>query len=69
MEQDGSLGKFFPPTTNPFYFNDTLAYLVYGDFTKEEIEKEGYLWRDKPIEADIPKNAEIIPAEELSEYQ
>jgi len=25
---------------NPFYFNDTAAYLIDDSFTKEEVEKE-----------------------------
>ena len=40
---------------NPFYFNDTAAYLIDDSFTKEEVEAEGYLWRDEPIKVDIPK--------------
>jgi hypothetical protein len=55
MEADGSLGKFFPANMNPFYFNDTVAYLVDDSFTKEEVEKEGFLWRDSPIKVDIPE--------------
>ena len=69
MEQDGSLGKFFPPTTNPFYFNDTLASLIYNDFTKDEVEREGYLWRDEPIKVDIPDTAKIIETKDLGQYQ
>jgi hypothetical protein len=37
MEQDGTLGEFFPATMNPFYFNDTAAYLIDPSFTKEEV--------------------------------
>ena len=55
MEADGTLGEFFPASMNPFYFNDTLAYLIDDSFTKEEVEKEGYLWRDEPIKVDIPE--------------
>jgi hypothetical protein len=40
MEADGTLGEFFPATMNPFYFNDTLAYLIDDSFTKEEVETE-----------------------------
>ena len=40
MEQDGTLGEFFPASMNPFYFNDTLAYLIDDSFTQEEIEAE-----------------------------
>ncbi len=40
---------------NPFYFNDSAAYLFDPSFTKEEVEKEGFLWRDEPIRVDIPE--------------
>jgi hypothetical protein len=54
MHQDGTLGQFFPPTMNPFYFNDTAAYLIDPSFTKEEVTAAGYLRRDEPIKVDIP---------------
>ncbi|MDD5770359.1 MAG: hypothetical protein PHE25_05305 [Candidatus Gracilibacteria bacterium] len=60
MEADGILGDFFPGELNPFYFNDTMAYLIDDSFTKEEVEKEGYMWRDEKIKVDIPEGAEII---------
>jgi hypothetical protein len=37
METDGILGQFFPATMNPFYFNDTAAYLIDPTFIKEEV--------------------------------
>ena len=37
MDADGTLGEFFPATMNPFYFNDTAAYLIDPTFTKEEV--------------------------------
>ena len=37
MEKDGSLGNFFPASMNPFYFNDTAAYLMDDSFTREKI--------------------------------
>ena len=40
MDKDGTLGDFFPGNLNPFYFNDTAAYLIDDTFTKEEVEKE-----------------------------
>ncbi len=45
---------------NPFYFNDTAAYLIDDSFTKEEVEAEGYLRRDEKIKVDIPEDAEIV---------
>ena len=69
MEADGTLGDFFPASMNPFYFNDTLAYLIDDTFTKEEIEKDGYLWRDEPIRADIPDGMKIVKNTELDIFQ
>jgi hypothetical protein len=37
MEKNGTLGDFFPASMNPFYFNDTAAYLIDPTFTKEEV--------------------------------
>jgi len=60
MEVDWILWDFLPWTFNPFYFNDTAAYLIDDSFTKEEVEKDWYLWREEAIKVDIPENAEII---------
>jgi len=60
MDKDWTLWKFFPWSMNPFYFNDTVAYLIDDSFTKEEVEKEWYLRRDEEIKVDIPAWAEII---------
>jgi hypothetical protein len=69
MEADGILGEFFPASMNPFYFNDTLAYLIDDSFTQEEVEAEGYLWRDAPIRVDIPEWLEVVKSNELDSYQ
>ncbi len=63
MEKDWTLGKFFPWSMNPFYFNDTAAYLIDDSFTKEEVEAEWYLRRDEKIKVDIPEGAEIVYVE------
>lgn len=68
MDQDGILGKYFPATLNPFYFNDTIASLVW-DFTKEEVVKAGYLRRDEEIKVDIPAGSEVVKTNELNQYQ
>lgn len=68
MEKDWILGEYFPWSMNPFYFNDTIASLVW-DFTKEEVTKEGYLRRDEPIKVDIPQWADIISTKDLASYQ
>jgi hypothetical protein len=69
MEADGTLWEFFPASMNPFYFNDTLAYLIDDSFTKEEVEKDGYLWRDEPIKVDIPVGMKVVKNTELDEFQ
>ena len=69
MEADGTLGQFFPATMNPFYFNDTAAYLIDPSFTKEEVIARGYLWRDEPIKVDIPEGMKIMKVNELSNYE
>ena len=68
MENDWILWDFFPWYLNPFYFNDTMAWLLW-DFTKEEVEKDGYMWRDEEIKVDIPKWSEIIHTKDLEKYQ
>ena len=59
MDNDKILWNFFPWWLNPFYFNDTMAWIL-GDFTKEEVESEGYMWREWEIKVDIPKWAEVV---------
>ena len=69
MEKDWTLWAFFPGWMNPFYFNDTAAYLINDTFTKEEVEKEWYLRRDEEIKVDIPAWAEVITTHQLNDYQ
>lgn len=69
METDGTLGQFFPATMNPFYFNDTAAYLIDPTFTKEEVIAKWYLWRDEPIKVDIPPGVQTLKTSELDSYQ
>ena len=69
MEADGTLGNFFPASMNPYYFNDTAACIFDSSFTKEEVTREGYLWRDEPIHADIPEWLKVIKNTELHQYQ
>ena len=40
---------------NPFYFNDTVAYLMDDSFTKEEVVADGFMWREDEIKTDIPE--------------
>ncbi|MFA5916888.1 MAG: hypothetical protein WC850_01485 [Candidatus Gracilibacteria bacterium] len=69
MERDGILGEFFPGSLNPLYFNDTMAYLIDDSFTKEEVEKDGYMWREENIKVDIPEGVDVIKVEKLDKYQ
>jgi hypothetical protein len=69
MDADGTLGDFFPATMNPFYFNDTAAYLIDPSFTKEEVIAKWYLRRDEPIKVDIPEGMEIVKTSELWQYE
>ncbi len=69
MEKDWQLWEFFPATMNPFYFNDTAAYLIDNSFTKEEVMAKWYLWRDEPIKVDIPEWAKVVKIQELDQYE
>lgn len=69
MEKDGTLGQFLPGRINPFYFNDSMAYLIDDSFTKEEVEKDWYLRRDEWIKVDIPQSAEVITTQDLNQFQ
>ena len=69
MDEDGTLGQFFPATMNPFCFNDTAAYLIDPSFTKEEVTARGYLWRDEPIKVDIPAGVQTVRNAELDQFE
>lgn len=69
MEKNGTLGNFFPASMNPFYFNDTIAYLLDDSFTKEEVTAKGYLRRDEKIKIDIPEDVEVIQTKDLDQYE
>ncbi len=69
MEKDETLWEFFPASMNPFYFNDTAAYLIDPSFTKEEVTAKWYLWRDEPIKVDIVEWAKVVKTSELSSYE
>jgi hypothetical protein len=69
MDKDGTLGEFFPATMNPFYFNDTAAYLIDPSFTKEEVMKLWYLRRDEPVKVDIPAGADVVKVSELTNFE
>ncbi len=69
MDADWSLWAFFPWWLSPFYFNDTMAYLVDDSFTKDEVAKEWYMRREEKITVDIPAWVEVIEVKDLSLYQ
>ncbi len=68
MNIDWILWDFFPWDLNPFYFNDTVAWLIWW-FLKEEVEKEGYMWRKEEIKIDIPEWSVIVKSSELNDFQ
>lgn len=68
-EGENALWAFFPGWMNPFYFNDTAAYLIDPSFTKEEVEAQWYLRRDEPIKVDIPEWMETVKTTELDQFE
>ncbi len=68
MESDWILWDFFPWNLNPFYFNDTMANVVWN-FTKEEVVANWYLWRDSEVKVDIADWAKIIKISDLNDYE
>jgi len=68
MEIDWNLWDFFPGGLNPFYFNDTM-WGILGNFTKDEVEAEWYMWRDAEIKVDIPEGSDVISTDDLWDYQ
>lgn len=69
MEATWTLWDFFPGSLNPFYFNDTAAYLIDPTFTKEEVSAAWYLRRDEPIKVDIPADAEVVTSHNLTQFE
>ena len=69
MEKQWLLWSVWPGWINPFYFNDTAAYLIDPSFTKEEVTKLWYLWRDDAIKVDIPTWAQVVKASDLGDYE
>lgn len=69
MEKDWILGDFFPGSMNPFYFNDTAAYLIDPSFTKEEVTKLWYLRRYEPVKVDIPEGVDVVKVNELNQFE
>ena len=68
MNIDWNLWDFFPWVLNPFYYNDTMAWILWS-FTKEQVEEKWYMWRDNEIKVDIPEWVEVIKTSELGKYE
>lgn len=69
MEAHNILWDFFPWEMNPFYFNDTLAYLIDDSFSKTEVQNKWYMWRTDEIKIDIPKWSDVIEVKELNNFE
>ena len=68
MDLDWELGSFFLPEMNPFYYNDTAAWLM-TNLTKEEVVSKWYMWRDEEIKVDIPEGSTVVSTNDLDKYQ
>ena len=68
MDNNGTLWDFLPPELNPFYFNDTVAWIIWW-FQKEDIVSDLYMWRDEKIQVEIPNWVDTINIDELNSYQ
>ncbi len=69
MEKDWQLWEFFPWSMNPFYFNDTMAYMVEPTITKEEVLAKWYLRRDEPIKVDIPAWVQTVNVADMWKFE
>jgi len=69
MDADGILWDALPASLNPFYFNDTAAYLIDPSFSKEEVMKAWFMWRDQEIKVDIPDWMETVKKDDLDTYE
>jgi hypothetical protein len=68
MEMSNDLGRYFPWSINPFYFNETAASLI-QEFDKETVKTRWYLRRDEKIEVDVPDRMDVVTIDELSQYE
>lgn len=64
--QPAEWGEFFPVNLSPFPYNDTVAQ-EYFPLSKDEVNKNGWLWRDEdkkefqPQTFKIPQNIKEVP--------
>lgn len=68
MEEEWVLWSFLPGSINPFYINDTAAWLLL-DLDKESCTQDWRLRRDWEHEVDIPETLEVIWVSELSNFE
>lgn len=68
MEDDNILWKYFPWSLNPLHFNDSFAWLVWN-FTRDEVEKKWFMWKEDEIKVDIPEWADVIHIKDLYDYE
>lgn len=67
MKETGEYGEFFPIELSPFGYNETVAF-EYFPLTKEQVEKNGWRWKDESrnyayqgAEYEIPDNIKDVP--------
>ncbi len=69
MEREWTLWSFFPASINPFYYNDTAAYLIDDLVSSQEIKEDWFLRRDEAISIDIPAWVEIVSSADLWTFE
>lgn len=69
MESDWNFWKFLPWKLSPFYFNDSLAYLMNDNIDKKIVTGLWFMRRDEKISIDIPNSSNVIQYNELYKYQ
>ena len=71
MKKTGEWGEFFPTSMSPFAYNETVANEYFG-LTKEEAERNGYIWKEEKQTVqytgpkyEIPDDIKDVPDEIL----
>ncbi|MFA6917584.1 MAG: zinc-ribbon domain containing protein [Candidatus Gracilibacteria bacterium] len=57
MKEEGAYGEFFPISTSPFAYNETIAQEWFY-MTKEQALEKGYKWKEKDNKEYMPQKAE-----------
>ena len=58
MKETGEYGTFFPPSLSPYAYNESTA-SDYFPLEKSELEKQGWMWRDKDEREYLPQTLEL----------